>query len=169
MKQAYPPFSFGSLKLRLLDETDLPLTLEWRNRDGARQQFGTSDVLQWEQHAAWFERYLDKADDLVFIVEDAATQARIGQVAIYGIDTVASTGEIGRFVVAPEFQGRGLMRQGIEALIRFAREVLGLQSVYLLVRETNERAWRLYTQLGFAEVSHAEGMITMERSSNDHL
>ncbi|MFM0363171.1 GNAT family N-acetyltransferase [Paraburkholderia sediminicola] len=169
MKQAYPPFSASSLRLRLLDETDLPFTLEWRNRDGACQQFGTADVLKWDQHAGWFKSYLDKADDLVFIVEDAATQARIGQVAIYRIDTGASKAEIGRFVVAPEFQGQGLMRQGIEALIRFAREVLGLGSVYLLVRETNERAWRLYAQLGFAEVSRADGMITMERSSNDHV
>ena len=124
MKQAYPPFVTGSLRLRLLDEADLPSTLAWRNRDGARQQFGTADVLQWDQHAGWFTRYLDKADDLVFIVEDAATHSRIGQVAIYGIDAGASKAEIGRFVVAPEFQGQGLMRQGIEALMRFARPKL---------------------------------------------
>lgn len=169
MKQTYPPFMAGSLELRLLDETDLPFTLEWRNRDGARQQFGTADVLQWDQHVSWFKSYLDKADDLVFIIEDATTHARIGQVAIYRIDTGASKAEIGRFVVAPEFQGQGLMRQGIEALIRFAREALGLESVYLLVRETNERARRLYAQLGFAELSRADDMVTMERSSNDHV
>lgn len=169
MKQAYPPFAAGSHRLRLLAEADLPFTLAWRNRDGARQQFGTADVLQWDQHAGWFTRYLDKADDLVFIVEEAATQARVGQVAIYGIDTVAGKAEIGRFVVAPEFQGQGLMRQGIEALMGFAREALGLASVYLLVRDTNERAHRLYVQLGFTEVSRADGMITMERSINDHV
>ena len=90
--------------------------------------------------------------------------------AIYGIDAGASKAEIGRFVVAPEFQGQGLMRQGIEALMRFAREALGLASVqYLLVRDTNERARRLYVQLGFTEVSRADGMITMERSINDHI
>lgn len=169
MKQAYSPIVAGSLRLRLLDEADLPFTLAWRNRDGARQQFGTADVLQWDQHAGWFTRYLDKADDLVFIVEDAATHSRIGQVAIYGIDTGASKAEIGRFVVAPEFQGQGLMRQGVEALMGFAREALGLASVYLLVRDTNERARRLYEQLGFTEVSRADGMITMERSINDHV
>ncbi|MFM0629596.1 GNAT family N-acetyltransferase [Paraburkholderia xenovorans] len=155
--------------MRLLDEADLPFTLEWRNRDGARQQFGTADLLQWDQHVGWFKRYLGKADDLVFIVENALTQERIGQVAIYAIDTAARKGEIGRFVVAPQFQGQGLMRQGIQALIGFAREVLDLTSLYLLVRETNERARRLYVQLGFTEVALADGMITMERSINDHV
>ncbi|MFM0278445.1 GNAT family N-acetyltransferase [Paraburkholderia sediminicola] len=169
MKRAYSPFAAGSLRLRLLSEADLPSTLEWRNRDGVRQQFGTSDALQWDQHAGWFQRYLDKPDDLVFIVEDAATYARIGQVAIYAIDAVARNAEIGRFVVAPEFQGNGLMRQGIAALIKFAGEILELASVYLQVRESNDHARRLYTHLGFVEVSRADGMIKMERSIDDHV
>jgi len=164
MKPAYSPLTVGGLRLRLLSRADLPFTLEWRNRDGARQQFGTADVLQWDQHVGWFARYVDKPDDLVFIVEDATNNARIGQVAIYGIDADASRAEIGRFVVAPEFQGKGLMRQAIEALMAFANETLDLTSVYLLVRETNDRARRLYAGLGFAEVSQADGMITMERS-----
>ncbi|CAB3732754.1 Spermidine N(1)-acetyltransferase [Paraburkholderia phenoliruptrix] len=164
MKQAYSPLTVGSLRLRLLSRADLPFTLEWRNRDGVRQQFGTADVLQWDQHVGWFTRYVEKSDDLVFIVEDATNNARIGQVAIYGIDANARRAEIGRFVVAPEFQGKGLMREAIGALMTFAKETLGLASVYLLVRETNDRARRLYAGLGFAEVSHAEDMITMERS-----
>ncbi|NYH22322.1 GNAT family N-acetyltransferase [Paraburkholderia bryophila] len=169
MKQAYLPFVAGDLRLRPLAESDLPSTLEWRNRDGVRQQFGTSDALQWDQHIGWFQRFVEKPDDLVFIVEDATTHARIGQVAIYAIDSAARRAEIGRFVASPEFQGRGLMRQGIAALIEFAHKVLGLTSVYLQVRETNERARALYEHLGFVEVSRADGMIEMERSINDHL
>ncbi|MBK5123188.1 GNAT family N-acetyltransferase [Burkholderia sp. R-69980] len=169
MKYAYPPFAAGGLRLRLLAEADLPFTLDWRNRDGARQQFGSAELLKWDQHMGWFQRYLEKSDDLMFIVEEAATRARIGQVGIYAIDTVAAHAEIGRFVVAPEFQGKGLMRQGIAALIEFARKELGLASVYLQVRDTNDHAQRLYGRLGFAEVSRADGMIKMERRVDDHV
>jgi RimJ/RimL family protein N-acetyltransferase len=168
MKYAHPPFEAGGLILRPLADADLPFTLDWRNRDGARQQFGSAEPLKWDQHARWFQCYLEKSDDLMFIVEEAATQARIGQVGIYAIDTAAHQAEIGRFVVAPEFQGKGLMRQGIAALLKFAGKELDLASVYLQVRDTNDHAQRLYARLGFTEVSRADGMIKMERRVDDH-
>jgi len=168
MKHSRVPFEAEGVRLRLLAEADLPFTLEWRNRDGVRQQFGNAGVLQWEQHVGWFQRYREQPDDLVFIVEDE-TGARVGQAAIYAIDRVAGHAEVGRFVVAPEREGKGLMRRGIAALIRFARDELELTSVYLVVRDTNDHARRLYERLGFAEISRADGMIRMERSTDGHL
>lgn len=169
MKQVFQPYVVNNLRLRLLTHDDLPFTLEWRNREGVREQFGNANALTWEQHAGWFQRYLDKPDDLVFIVEGVQAGARIGQAAIYAIDTEAGNAEIGRFVVAPEFKGKGLMRQAISALMDFARDSLGLAAVYLEVRVTNEHARRLYERLGFVEVAQADGMVRMERRINDHV
>jgi RimJ/RimL family protein N-acetyltransferase len=166
MKQLYRPFTVGRLRLRLLEEPDLPLTLAWRNRDGVREQFKSSAPLAWEQHVGWFQRYCEKPDDFVFIVEEAATGARVGQVAVYGIDKARRDAEIGRFVVAPEYQGKGLMREAILALIGFAAKEVDLRSVYLEVRESNERARRLYESIGFADTASADGMIRMERSTD---
>jgi diamine N-acetyltransferase len=163
MKHAHAPYVHGAVRLRLLAEDDLRSTLAWRNRDGVRQQFKSSAPLAWDAHHGWFLKYSEKADDLVFIVEDVASGERIGQAAIYGIDHTKRTAEIGRFVVAPEFQGKGLMRQGIEALMRFAVTELSLTSVYLEVIETNERARRLYQSLGFIERQVADGLVKMER------
>ncbi|WOD18676.1 GNAT family N-acetyltransferase [Paraburkholderia kirstenboschensis] len=169
MKQIYPPFTSGSIRLRLLEESDLPVTLEWRNRDGARQHFKTSDVLTWAQHYQWFGRYQAKADDIVFMVEDLATRKRVGQVAIYSIDPASGRAEVGRFVVAPEFAGQGRMREAIVALMRFAANQLSLSSVYLEVFETNLRARRLYRTLGFVEQTAIDGLVIMERNIDDHI
>jgi RimJ/RimL family protein N-acetyltransferase len=166
MKQLYRPFSAGRVRLRLLEEADLPATLAWRNRDGVRQQFKSSAELAWEQHVGWFQRYREKPDDFVFIVEEVASGARVGQVAVYGIDKGRGDAEIGRFVVAPEYQGKGWMREAILALVRFAANTIGVRSVYLEVRETNERARRLYRSIGFAETDSADGMIRMERGTD---
>ena len=48
--------------------TTLRETLEWRNREGVRQNFKHSAVLEWEQHHRWFLHYSEKPDDIVFIV-----------------------------------------------------------------------------------------------------
>lgn len=169
MKHAYAPFEDGEVRLRLLAESDLRSTLEWRNRDGVRQQFKSAEPLQWDAHHGWFLRYSEKPDDLVFIVENTATGERIGQVAIYSIDPVTGSAEIGRFVVAPGFAGRGLMRRGIQALMRFAATELRLRSVYLEVLETNERARQLYKAVGFGEQEAVDGLIRMERSIDDYV
>ncbi|WP_338925714.1 GNAT family N-acetyltransferase [Mycetohabitans endofungorum] len=163
MKPSFPPWVAAPVRLRLLAERDLSATLEWRNRDGVRQQFKSSETLAWEQHLSWFHSYCDKADDLMFIVEDAATGARIGQVAIYAIDLKRGNAEVGRFVVAPDFQGKGLMRRAISALLCFAHRELHLNSVHLEVRQTNDRARGLYEVLGFRPIQAADGMIKMER------
>ncbi|CEJ96033.1 Spermidine N1-acetyltransferase (EC 2.3.1.57) [Caballeronia glathei] len=153
----------------MLAESDLRDTLAWRNRDGVRQQFKSPAPLEWESHHNWFLRYCEKSDDLVFVVEHVATGGKVGQVAIYSIDNVKRTAEIGRFVVSPEYQGQGLMRQGIEALMRFASSELALRSVYLEAIETNARARALYEALGFVQQEAVEGLIRMERSLNDHV
>ncbi|SAL72037.1 Spermine/spermidine acetyltransferase [Caballeronia peredens] len=164
MKQVYAPYEFDGVRLRLLAEDDLRATLAWRNRDGVRQQFKNPALLDWESHHAWFLRYSDKAEDLVFMVEDALTNTRVGQVAIYAIDNEKRTAEIGRFVAAPESQGKGFMRRGIGALMRFAARELSLSSVYLEVLDTNVHAKRLYQTLGFVETDSREGLARMERT-----
>lgn len=169
MKPAFAPYEHEGIRLRLLAEDDLRQTLAWRNRDGVRHQFKSAALLEWESHHAWFVRYCEKTNDLVFIVEEAATGAKIGQAAVYAIDRDKRAAEIGRFVASPEFQGKGLMRKGIEVLMRFAAVELSLASVYLEVLETNLRAKRLYASLGFVETGSSDGLARMERSTNDYI
>jgi len=169
MKPAHAPYAHGAIRLRLLAEGDLRETLAWRNRDGVRQQFKNPAPLEWEAHHGWFSRYCEKPDDLVLIAERGDNGAKVGQVAIYAIDPENQTAEIGRFVVAPEFQGQGLMRAAIDVLMRFAADRLSLRLVYLEVIETNARARRLYESLGFEVTQSEVGLMRMERSLNDYL
>lgn len=59
-------------------------------------------------------------------------------------------GEIAHIMVHDEFQGRGIGRQLMEALLDIADNYLGLVRVELLVYPDNEGAVRLYESLGFA-------------------
>ena len=70
MKQAYPPFVTGSLRLRACSTEGLICRPQPRVAQPGRRASAIRHrrrALQWEfSIAGWFTRYLDKADDLVY-------------------------------------------------------------------------------------------------------
>ena len=149
----------GGVHLRPLRREDLPMTLAWRNRDDVRIRFKSSAPIEAAQHAGWFEAYIDKPGDHVFIVEHEGRP--VGQAAIYAIDAGAREAEVGRFVVAPGEGGKGYMRAAIAGLVALASREWGLRRVYLEVFADNERAVRLYGSLGFTVDRFEDGMLHM--------
>jgi RimJ/RimL family protein N-acetyltransferase len=69
-KRHLPPIQAGRVRLRLLEEQDLPRTLAWRNQDHIRRWFFFNERLTLEQHTGWFARYQQRDDDFVFIIEE---------------------------------------------------------------------------------------------------
>jgi diamine N-acetyltransferase len=165
MKRELIPFGDEIVRLRLIEERDLETTLSWRNRDSARIWFKTSDPISLESHRSWFQRYRDKDDDFLFIVEAQGHLARpIGQVSVYGIDRETRSAEVGRFLVAPDEGGRGYMTRACQVLIDYCGGPLGLDYVFLEVMERNKRARRLYETIGFREEDRYDALIRMGRS-----
>lgn len=147
------PIQTERVRLRLLAEDDLDMTLAWRNREDVRGWFKHSDVITPEAHRAWFASLQQTDDALMFIVEDAVSHVPVGQVSIYGIDREVGEAEVGRFIAAPGASGKGLIREAIAALVAFAFSELGLQRVFLEVYADNARAIRLYESLGFEHIA----------------
>jgi len=104
-----PNFSIknGAYSLRPLESTDLQMTLKWRNREGVRQCFINKDIIHLDQHLAWYQKYESLDNDIILIGE--LSEVPIAQLASYKIDREAQTAEIGRFVIAHEYEGKGHM------------------------------------------------------------
>jgi putative acetyltransferase len=84
-----------------------------------------------------------------FVAEvDGRVVGTAGLIAFQG--RMNHAGEIAHIMVHDEFQGRGIGRQLMEALLDIADNYLGLVRVELLVYPDNEGAIRLYKTLGFA-------------------
>jgi ribosomal-protein-alanine N-acetyltransferase len=64
---------------------------------------------------------------------------------------ILDQGELANMAVKPSFRGRGLGAFLLSRVLETARE-RGIETVYLEVRVTNERALRLYSRFGFSEV-----------------
>ena len=160
MKRAVVPFGNDTLRLRLIGESDLALTRAWRNRDQVRVWFKTSAPISPEQHQAWFESYRERDDDFVFIIE--AEGESVGQASVYGIDWHQGVAEIGRFLVAPEWQGRGYIGRACEALVAFCGGAVGLTYLFLEVLDGNSRAISLYERNGFCVRSRDDGLVRLD-------
>ncbi len=162
-KRHIAPLESGRVRLRLLAEQDLPLTLAWRNQDAIRRWFFYSQRLTLEQHAAWFARYQQRDDDFVFIIEERNTRP-IGQAALYNIDWHGGTAEFGRLMIgAADAAGRGLAREATAAIVALAFEQLGLQEVHLEVLPGNVRAIKVYESCGFEAADSTEKAFKMSK------
>lgn len=149
--------------LRPLKREDLPLTLGWRNDVRSRRWFVSDVVIAPEAHLAWFEGYLARDDDIVFILE--AGGQPVAQAALYRIR--GDSAEFGRLLVDPVMRGRGYGVLASRLCMRVADDQLKLRQVRLEVKADNHPAVAIYRSLGFQEwdqTPSSAGLISMVRS-----
>lgn len=166
-KRTITPLENGRVRLRLLEESDLPATLAWRNQDHIRKWFFHSDVITPDQHRAWWERYRHKDDDFVFVIEETESLKRsVGQVALYNIDWEIGTAEYGRLMIGdPDARGLGLARLATARLVEEALGPWQLSEVHLEVKPANEAALAVYRATGFTVVDADADVVRMRRGA----
>lgn len=163
-KRALGPIEAGRIRLRLLEEADLPLTLAWRNQDHIRRWFLHSDVISPEQHRAWWLQYRERDDDFVFVIEETQSLRRpVGQVSLYRIDWPSRSGEFGRLMIGdPEATGQGLAKEATARLLAEAATAWAVDRIRLEVRPDNLPAIAIYRQCGFtAKGTDSSGVVSM--------
>jgi diamine N-acetyltransferase len=162
-KRHLAPLVNGRVRLRLLEEEDLPMTLAWRNQDHVRQWFLHSDVITADQHREWFNQYRLRDDDFVFVIEETETlQKPVGQVSLYHLDQSAGRAEFGRLIIGdPAAAGQGLAREATACLVGEALGPWQLGEVYLEVKDTNAAALAIYRRCGFQSSGNREGVELM--------
>ena len=166
-KRAIPVMVNGPVRLRLLEERDLAATLAWRNQDHIRKWFFHSAVIAPEQHRGWWERYRDRDDDFVFVIEETETLRRpVGQVSLYNIDWATRRAEFGRLMIGDtEASGKGLARLATERLVEEGLGPWGLVEIYLEVLADNAPALAIYRSCGFVETGRKGDTVMMRRKA----
>jgi len=151
------------VRLRLLEQADLPTTLRWRNDDAIRPWFFNSDLIPASMHEQWWNSYRERDDDFVFVIEDMAMNNQpVGQASVYGIDWDRKSAEFGRLMLGqPAARGRGFARDAVDVLTAFAFEGLGLDELKLQLKAANTVAAAVYEACGYRIVSHDGGVVTM--------
>ncbi|MBI3798047.1 MAG: GNAT family N-acetyltransferase [Deltaproteobacteria bacterium] len=162
-KRQISPIRGPRVRLRVLEEADLPMTREWRNQDHIRRWFIYSAVITPEQHWRWFARYAQRDDDFVFVIEETQNlQKPIGQISLYNIEWARGRAEYGRLLIGEAAAGgKGLAREATQLLLAYAFEQLGLKEIELEVFSTNAAAIAIYCSCGFRKISESNGLQKM--------
>lgn len=168
MKRQIDPILGERVRLRLLREDDLSMTLAWRNQDHIRKWFIHSDVILPEQHKKWFQSYLEKDNDFVFIIEEIRDLKKpIGQVSLYNINWTESKAEFGRLLIGEDDARRkGFPREATRLLLNFGFNAFDLVEIELEVKRNNVSSISLYELLGFIQDEDGGDLVVM-RIRND--
>jgi ribosomal-protein-alanine N-acetyltransferase len=103
-------------------------------------------------NAATFLKLVDRSDAEISVLEKAPD----GVIGYSVLWCVRDQGELANIAVTEEWRGRGLGSLLLDHVLRRARE-RGVRALFLEVRESNERAARMYAERGFEEIGRRRG------------
>ncbi|KKP92663.1 MAG: hypothetical protein UR98_C0021G0010 [Parcubacteria group bacterium GW2011_GWA1_36_12] len=139
--------NIDSFKLRLITRKDIKFLRKLRNEN--REFFLESNYISVKGQEEWFERYKNKSDDYMFILQRG--NLKIGVGAIYNIDRQKKRAELGRFIIAKSLQNHGYGKILIKKMEELCFKQFGVKIFYLTVLANNAKAINLYKNAGFRE------------------
>lgn len=142
--------------LRAVELEDLDAIMEnWNNLE-MRRFLATAWPMSRSVERKWLERAttLDPWRDgaLVLVIEDRMTKEFIGTVSLFDISKQNQRAEFGIAIHNPENFGKGYGTDATRVMLWVGFHILGLNSVFLLTLDENNRAQRAYEKAGFKRV-----------------
>lgn len=148
--------------LRLLEEEDLPLLVQWRNDPKNWQQFFNRWPLSQINQRSWFQSLLDDPARKFFMVCLPEGKA-VGTFSFDHIDPINLSLEVGNVLIGGRTH-KGLASDALLLLVSFAFSQLNMHRLYLEVWAGNQAAIGLYQKFGF----QIEGLARQARFSDGH-
>ena len=142
-------------RLRALEIEDLEVMYGWENNMDLWRVSGTvapfsrhmlSRLIEEQQYDIYATRQLR----LVVEVTSSDGNVAVGAVDLFDFDPQHARAGVG-VLIAEEYRSRGLAKDALMAVERYAREVLGLHQLWCHVGATNEASRALFAACGFKE------------------
>ena len=148
--------------LREIEEDDLNSIVEWRNDPAILRWLFSYSPLNKTKQRKWYEKYLDDDTQQTFIIEVKEEKIPIGTVGLTSIDYKNQRAELGVLIGDESWQNKGIGKEALGLLIKFAFDEMNIRKIKAIVFEENIPAIRLYKSCGFVE----EGVLKKEVYKN---
>lgn len=140
--------------LRALEPEDVELMYRWENDASVWALSGT--IAPFSRHQ--LQRFLDEQQfDLQqtrqqrLIIETRTEGRAVGALDLFEIDLLNRRAGVGILIAEPDDRGCGYGADALEAVARYAREVLGLQQLWCNIGANNKASRALFQACGYAE------------------
>ena len=140
--------------LRPYRRSDLSGILSWTNdTEATRYLTEIFDQPYTEKNGEDFLNYAlsGGSERMMFVMADPVTEEYWGQISLEHISRRDGTAEVGVVLAKEEHRGKGIGREALSLLLRYAFDTLGLRRVELTVFAENSRARLCYLKAGFIE------------------
>jgi len=148
------------VRLRPIEELDLPLFIRWLNDPDVRYWLSMADgpELTLESEREWYEEMRGDPACVVWCIETEDGQP-VGNLGLHGIEETHGRATLGIAIGEKDFWGRGYGTEAIRRVLRYAFGEMGLRRVDLGADEDNVRGIRCYEKCGFVR----EGLLRAYR------
>ena len=134
--------------------------VSWRNDPANARWFSAVHHFTRDGHEAWLARADESGTDFNWAIE-TVDGAPVGTIALYNVDWEGKRAEYGRVLVGEAAaRGKGFGRAATSLVFEAAYRT-GLDELYLVVKDDNAAAIRLYVSLGFERTGSSGGMLHM--------
>ena len=136
------------IRLRKLQNSDLPLRVKWMNRPEVYKTMHFVPPISIETTLAWFEKNKSTKNRIDVVFEDENNGQIVAMGGLTSIDYSVRKAEFYVFV-NPDAQRLGYGTKATYLLCKYGFEILQLHKIYLFTNESNLGARRTYEKIGF--------------------
>ena len=138
------------IRLRLVEEEDLPLLVAWRNTPLIWACFFNKFPLSLVGQNEWFASLVKDQSKQLFVICKVEDNKPIGTIGLDHIDFANQSAEFGNMLIGKqECIGKGYATEATELMLSYCFLRLNMNRLYLKVYADNARAINLYERCGF--------------------
>lgn len=173
---ALPILQTARCLIRLVGPTDAPLLLAYRSEN--REHLAPWEPLRDASYYTLAEcrSFIAGAEGTAradrgysLLVFDAEASEMIGSIGLSNVVRGPFQAGVLGYGIGLRWQGRGLMKEALEATLAWAFDALGLHRVMANHLPDNERSSRLLERLGFEREGYARAYLKIAGSWRDHV
>ncbi len=143
------------IHLRKLEPSDLPYLYQWENDAAVWTDSDTHNPLSKQDLRNYIESStgdIYRDGQLRLLIEDTGDKSTLGCVDLFDFDPRNRKAAIGLYI-APAMRGRGIGKEAMKQMERYAFKVLNLRLMYAVIRSSNKVCLALYRSLGYKQTA----------------
>lgn len=137
-----------NIHLKKITKKDLPVIIEWRNKEGIRDYNTQFMLLNLITQEKWFDQ-IKKINNRKMFLINYKNQKSIGICGLINLDLQNHNAEIAIIIGERKFQGKGLGKETLINLLNYGFQKLNLHRISADVFEFNVTSQKIFEALDF--------------------